>query len=160
MSGACARRVITSATIPMPNQAKCGPARPVSADLKLPQRRRLQRRPLRSASRTRRCRPGSGKSDGIFSGLAEYCLLTGCGAYEAPIFCQHIRCKRPVLATKRGPSCTNAVSARFLPSALPARRLSPGGSIPPPRKSTRLCHSASWVLRPSCAVGPHALEYR
>ena len=41
----------TEATILMPNEAKRGPVQPVSTDLKVPQRRRLQRRLLRTAAR-------------------------------------------------------------------------------------------------------------
>ena len=67
----------------MPNHAKCGPAKPVSADLKLPQARRPQRRPLRLRPAVVWMQPTPERSDGIISGAGDYCLLTGCGTYKA-----------------------------------------------------------------------------
>ena len=70
--GACVLRVILP-IIPMPNNAKCGPALPVPADLKLPQRRRLQRRLLRTTrdlDEIGPCPPSTG------GGTAHYCVLT------------------------------------------------------------------------------------
>lgn len=82
--GACARRVTPTGEIPMPNHAKCEPAKPVSANLKLPHARRLQRRPLRLRPAVVWMQPTPERSDGIISGAGDYCLLTGCGTYEAP----------------------------------------------------------------------------
>lgn len=67
----------------MPNHAKCGPACPVSANLKLPQMRApsAEASPIGARRLFDGARPDSPTGEKV--GMGDYCLLTGCGAYEA-----------------------------------------------------------------------------
>lgn len=66
----------------MPNHAKCGPACPVSANLKLPQMRApsAEASPIGARRLFDGARPDSPTGEKV--GMGDYCLLTGCGAYE------------------------------------------------------------------------------
>lgn len=105
--------------IPMPNHAKCGPAKPVSANLKLPQARRLQRRPLRLRPAVVWMQPTPERSDGIISGAGNYCLLTGCGTNKASKL-HRVRLCVPlnVFGIYSNRRCPSMLSARLFIAAL------------------------------------------